>query len=479
MSNNYKTQSQRIDKPVNHLYIKFILVFILLLPLNYRTESKALAQDDTQELQSSDIKSYLPILNNSIGPVYYVSPLGNDNNPGTYNLPWKTLHKAAKMVTPGSTVYLRNGSYHEMVNFTVSGTATRPIDIRAYPGEYPVVDGNMEFGYLLNIAGDYNRLIGIEFRNSGGQGLYVTGSYDVIDNVFVHHCMTAGIWIGKGHHSEVNNSRVWRTSLENEYRKSSTNSTGISAARDGVQYATIRNNEVWEVWGQGISTFEADHTIIEDNISHDNLANLYVSDSTNVLVQRNFIYSDPSSYTYPYGAGSGITLGDETYDPPSSNITLINNIVVGNHINFYWWRGTQGGGMINVLIANNTFVNSIETSGVKIMSGTHQNVNFSNNIVVQDGSLPLIMVYDNPEVHFSDNLWSKPPWEAAVSPNDIIDDPQFARIGSIYSPTWYKLLDSSLAINQALSLNEVYIDYFGYSRDVLPDIGASEFFFDQ
>jgi hypothetical protein len=52
-------------------------------------------------------------------------------------------------------------------------------------------------------------------------------------------------------------------------------------------------------------------------------------------------------------------LGDERYNPPSANTTAINNISFGNHGNFWLWRGVQGGGMNNILIANNTFVNGI------------------------------------------------------------------------------------------------------------------------
>jgi len=48
--------------------------------------------------------------------------------------------------------------------------------------------------------------------------------------------------------------------------------------------------------------------------------------------------------------------------------------------------------MDNVLIANNTFVNSIATSNIKILRGAHQNVEISNNIIQQDGQLPIIIV---------------------------------------------------------------------------------------
>jgi hypothetical protein len=179
---------------------------------------------------------------------------------------------------------------------------------------------------------------------------------------------------------------------------------------------------------------------------------------------------------YGYGEQVGIMMGDESYQPPSSNITIINNIAYGNNRNFYWWRGDQGGGLVNVLIANNSFVNSVGTSGVKFNRGDHQNSYFINNIIVQDGSLPIIDVVESDlEFHFSNNLWSKTPLADASGPNDIIGDPHFAEGGNPFTPEWFMLTNLSPAIGGAQSLPEIVLDYFKHIRDSFPDIGAIEF----
>jgi len=72
--------------------------------------------------------------------------------------------------------------------------------------------------------------------------------------------------------------------------------------------------------------------------------------------QRNFVYT---TRTMMSGEQVGIMMGDERTNPPSANITVFNNISFGNHANFWWWQVVQGGGINNVLIANNTFVNGI------------------------------------------------------------------------------------------------------------------------
>jgi len=417
--------------------------------------------------------------------IFFVSPSGSDTNPGTLLLPWKTIGKASIMVIPGDTIIIRGGIYNEEVSFQTSGTESNPISIMAYLGENPIIDGNLIIpgtgGSLLSIIGNNIHVYGIEVRNSAYMGIFISGNFDVINNVYVHHCKYNGIFIFQGHNSMVENSRIWRTSLSNEYGQGNGWSSALSAARQGVSNVTIRNNVVWENWGEGISSYEADHINIEDNIAHDNYsANIYISDSTNVLIQRNFVYMDPDSYLYGYGANVGIMMGDEKYTPPSANIQVINNLAYGNHGNFYWWQGTQGGGMNNVLIANNTFVNATgdqhkDQANVKIGFGDHINVHFENNLVNQDGSLPEIATLDQSGIYYSNNLWSKAPISAASGSGDVIGDPKLVQVGSYYLADWFRLTEGSPAINQAQLLQNVSVDYLGNGRGNLPDIGAVEF----
>jgi hypothetical protein len=419
--------------------------------------------------------------------IYYVSTSGNDSNPGTYEQPWRTISKAARTLKPGDTVYIREGIYSESVHFETSGTSSSPINILAYPDENPVIDGNNTIpgpgSALLWFVGNYIYSAGIEVRNSTYFGILVLGNYDVIDSMYVHHNRENGILIMSGHNSTVENCLVWRNAISNEYANQGYWSGGLTAARSGVSYVTLRHNTVWENWGEGISAFEANQIIIEDNISHDNYsANIYVSDLTNVLIQRNFVYRNPSSYIYGYGDHVGIMLGDENYDPPSANITIINNIAYGNHGNFWWWQGVQGGGMNNVLIANNTFVNGIGDpnsgqGGVTIGSGNHQNVRFENNLVQQDGDLPVIATISQSGITYSHNLWSKTPYSAASGPGDTIGNPLLAHTGDPYTPDWFKLTSISPAIDKGMSLVEVVVDYFGYTRVMPLDMGAIEYIY--
>jgi parallel beta-helix repeat protein len=477
------------------LFIKFSIQFLIgILIIANQTPSTVLAEynfilnqsthSNNDETYAQDTGTtnfvYLPFVTNG-KEAFYVAVNGNDANPGTVDRPWRTIGKAARVAYPGMLVYIRGGVYHEVVEARISGTESQPIQFMAYPGEKPIIDGYGQLPTywvgLFSMVGDWIQVSGIETRNSKYDGFGAYGRHDLINNVSAHDNRYKGILL-KGDYGTVQNSRAWRNSLINENGGSSVWSGGISAAldlNDGItDFAVIRNNEVWENYGEGISAFNAKNTLIEGNTVYDNWsANIYVSDATYIQVKRNFVYS-----TGLLGNGTqvGIMMGDEQYNPPSANISVINNIVYGTNQNFYWWPGVQGGGMKNVVILNNTFVNSSATACVKILPGTHQNVSFKNNIVVQNDSLPVIQIFQSStELHFSNNLWSKTPSTIASGPGDIIDDPKFTEAGDPFSPNWFELSNLSPAINHGAFLTEVSIDYFGNSRDSILDIGAIEY----
>src|SRR5690554_56435 len=69
---------------------------------------------------------------------YYVSPTGDDANPGTLELPWKNVTKANQAVQPGDTVYLRGGEYKgQTIRPAVSGAEGNYITYARYEDEMP------------------------------------------------------------------------------------------------------------------------------------------------------------------------------------------------------------------------------------------------------------------------------------------------------------------------------------------------------
>ncbi len=79
----------------------------------------------------------------------YISVSGNDDHSGSLNAPLATLQKAIDIANPGDTIYLREGRYHERVDFNdKSGLQGNPITITAYQSERVVIDGSRSLSSL-------------------------------------------------------------------------------------------------------------------------------------------------------------------------------------------------------------------------------------------------------------------------------------------------------------------------------------------
>lgn len=70
----------------------------------------------------------------------YVSPAGEDTNPGTETAPLRTVQHCADLVMPGGACVLREGVYRETVR-PPSGEPLAPVTFRAYPSERAVISG--------------------------------------------------------------------------------------------------------------------------------------------------------------------------------------------------------------------------------------------------------------------------------------------------------------------------------------------------
>jgi hypothetical protein len=111
---------------------------------------------------------------------YYVSPTGNDANPGNIDAPFATWEKLSSILTAGDLAYIRGGTYrvNKAANADVrvrlsnlNGTSADPIRIYAYPGESPVLN-------LDNILVTEWSNYGVYLQNSSYvhvKGLRVTG----------------------------------------------------------------------------------------------------------------------------------------------------------------------------------------------------------------------------------------------------------------------------------------------------------------
>jgi len=76
------------------------------------------------------------------GAEYFVSPDGNDKNPGTLIKPFRTIQKAVKLVKSGDICFIRGGRYEESIKINnLKGKKQKPIIFTAYKDEKVILDG--------------------------------------------------------------------------------------------------------------------------------------------------------------------------------------------------------------------------------------------------------------------------------------------------------------------------------------------------
>jgi hypothetical protein len=205
--------------------------------------------------------------------IYCVATDGDDSNPGTSTLPWRTLSKAALEAQAGDTVLIRGGEYREQLSPTHSGQPSAYITFKAQSGEQVVLRGN---------------------DSTDQNGVFVRGlSYIVFENLTVRGFQQGFGCQAPGHHIVVRRS-VFENNL----------SVGISSSghlpgtdKDCCDYLTIEDNIVryngyhldgrpatapGEGWGSGISlqpdsnpyVFDTDyarfHSVIRRNTVYHN-----------------------------------------------------------------------------------------------------------------------------------------------------------------------------------------------------------------
>ena len=201
------------------------------------------------------------------------------------------------------------------------------------------------------------------------------------------------------------------------------------------------------------------------------------------------------------GSTVGIMLADESYDnvtaPVLTDITIINNVVIGNESGIRFWDGHFPGqsALRNVIIANNTVVNN-RTSAIKWDAGPHQNTVVRNNIFAAQAGAGLLMLQANSTdgVTLDHNLWHLPDisapflwgstpydhagWAAATGhgEGDVLADPTFAGPWQLPAQN-LALVETSPAVDSGVAISEVTHDFLGGTRPFGDgyDLGAFEY----
>lgn len=139
---------------------------------------------------------------------YYVSPDGDDANPGTEGSPFASIAKAINAAGPGDLIYLRGGTYTLSSHFyiTKSGQQGAPIRLFGYPGERPVLDfssfiGSSAWEHAITFDGAHwwhLRNLHVTNGPQGGIFLESDASNNLFENVESSYHGREAVWSAAG-----------------------------------------------------------------------------------------------------------------------------------------------------------------------------------------------------------------------------------------------------------------------------------------
>ncbi len=178
-------------------FLPFIFVLILLFTL---WGSGCEKNEDEEEPPDS-----------SSGRVFYVSPDGDNSNPGTLEKPWATHGYGSRQLQPGDTLIILGGryvlsQYPDDIITPPSGTQKQWITIRGEEGNRPVLAGRNNLITAIDLSGcSYVRIENLEITSDDSvsdttrffrEGIEILGSpasHIIIKDIYIHHIDEFGI----------------------------------------------------------------------------------------------------------------------------------------------------------------------------------------------------------------------------------------------------------------------------------------------
>jgi parallel beta-helix repeat protein len=230
---------------------------------------------------------------------YYVETTGKDSNPGSEAQPWLTIQKSATTAQAGDTVYIKSGTYAELITIANSGTSGNYITFKEYPGATVIIDGTGKAGWwgVISIHGkDYIKIEDLEIKNNTtGWGVLVEheegnaakGATNIILlNLNVHDTAGEGIQVrGNASDITIENCRVYN---------GLSSASGIDTYQWGggrPHNVAVKNCTVYNIPGFAcIGSEQADNLIVENNLCYSSEMGIDIGSGDNNIIRNNIVH---------------------------------------------------------------------------------------------------------------------------------------------------------------------------------------------
>ncbi|MCS7179876.1 MAG: right-handed parallel beta-helix repeat-containing protein [bacterium] len=311
---------------------------------------------------------------------YYVSPSGDDKNPGTKEKPFRTIQKAAGIVNPGDTIFILPGEYDEKVDILRSGEKDKYIKFKGEGNREEIKVKGFQIGSWDPRKANY--IIIENLYITGGVG--ISGDYCIIQN-----CIFENYGVGISSHPTSHppsTGCIVRNNIMRNFGKVVLNCTGTKSTNCIFENNVIYNGEgdVWRIFGKGHIIRNNEVYDLKETGWHADIFQIYDNNreiSYDILIENNYFHDCTGSIAMLLSYGYS-DLRDWTFR---------NNV-------FYNIGGVAQIGIPGCKFYNNTFVNcGRNTAGPLLfrfyekrgdfLTGAH-NTRIFNNIFVGGGSAP-------------------------------------------------------------------------------------------
>jgi hypothetical protein len=434
-----------------------------------------------------------------------------------------TLQAGIDALTPGSTLCVAPGSYHELISVVTSGTAAAPITIRALDvAQHPVVDGEytlpggapgnddpcsevaqdpnanlgpypaqacFSWANLVQIAASHVSWISIDVTRSRGRGVTLGDELQAgpfVDLKFqdsdVGHLRNNGVYFFHVQQGVFSGNTLHDADdFEATFMRGSLNWAG-GLYEDDCDGIEIVGNTIFHIWGEavGLGLFHLTQNVhFARNVVYDSFAlELYVQNVDTALIEQNVFYNSGDPAYFRGGEPSPCVVFDSETGGRTAHITFRNNLVTGCDELIGFWQFTAASTYEDFEILDNTLT-SPAGSGIVFNSDmtTLTGFIFQNNLIYAPGGTvgtpnPI------PDLQVGHNLWTVDPPAVLAGAGDIVtaapglSNPGYAPAAGAFDVSAFALTATSAALGQATPSVAVTDDFFGNPRGPAPDIGA-------
>lgn len=368
---------------------------------------------------------------------YYVSPSGNDGNPGTLEQPFRTVSGNVWRLKAGDNMILRGGTYQgDKIYLTgQTGTAQNPITFKAHTGEKPILNNSYTpstgagAAVSLNSSNNYIVLDGISIHNVYGHFVYMDRSH----HVTIKNCEfknADGNWMG------VYLNYVSYFTMQNcvlDEVSDNTNNQNVNMIHvEGSHHNLFENLTITRATHSLIDFQNSYNNIVRNNILHNDwqknsgMAAPYSNDTGRNLYENNRIFGARPALTLPGKGAMGLYVNQSSniirrnvfYDNQNFGILMdANNAFANSHINF--------NKVYNNTFYNNGYLQGYYNSSNFTITDFNNNWNMGNNVfknnVSMDGTSQNIYIQSRVNSGFDGNIVTGNCFYNPSRPNSMID----------------------------------------------------------